>query len=114
MGFTIARIYLFLYGIAIFITSLSLIIFGPEDTLGFFGMFFPALVRNGVEIPTYVLADYSSELRFLSVIWMSYGLFAVATATKPDLIPRQVYLVLLVQWLGGVGRGFAYLQDGAP
>tara|TARA_R110000868_G_scaffold39980_4_gene138626 strand:+ start:407 stop:835 length:429 start_codon:yes stop_codon:yes gene_type:complete len=59
-------------------------------------------------------ADVDSELRFYAVLWCAFGAMALWGVRN---LPERMHilrLMLLVFWIGGVGRMVSYFAVGAP
>jgi hypothetical protein len=110
----VLRIAFSLLGLAALVIGGMIFVIGPDAT----GQVFAAVLRVAVpgtpQLAGLVGADVDSEMRFYSVLWMTYG--GVALWVVRDLPKRMALLRLMlgVFWLGGLGRVISYFAVGAP
>lgn len=58
--------------------------------------------------------DVDSELRFYAVLWIAYGGTALWVSRAITERMRLLRLMVVIFWLGGVGRLVSYFAVGAP
>lgn len=59
-------------------------------------------------------ADVDSEMRFYAVLWMAYGGVALWVSRSIKERMRLLRWMLVIFWLGGIGRVISYFAVGAP
>jgi hypothetical protein len=59
-------------------------------------------------------ADVDSEMRFYAVLWMAYGGVALWVSRAIQERMRLLRWMLVIFWLGGIGRVISYFAVGAP
>ena len=74
------------------------------------------LVAGGRSVPPWRPAGamVESELRYYSAFYVAYGATALRAAAQEELEPAVVKGLAAALFLGGVGRGAAWLSAGAP
>lgn len=103
-----------LLGLVALVIGGMIFVLGPEAT----GQTFAALLRVAAPRTPRVVglsgADIDSEMRFYAALWMAYGGAALwVSRGLPERI-RLLRLMLVIFWLGGVGRAISYFVVGAP
>ena len=87
---------------------------GPAAT----GQVFAAMLRVVIPSTPHLVglggADIDSEMRFYAVLWMAYGLAALWVTRALPKRMGLLRLMLMLFWLGGLGRVISYLAMGAP
>ena len=74
------------------------------------------LVAGGRSVPPWRPAGamVESELRYYSAFYVAYGATALRAAAQEELEPATVTALAAAMFLGGLGRGAAWLSAGAP
>ena len=110
----VLRIAFSLLGLAALLIGGMIFVIGPDAT----GKIFAAVLRIALpgtpSLDGLVGADVDSEMRFYAVLWMAYGGFALWVVRDLPNRMNLLRLMLLVFWLGGLGRVLSYFAVGAP
>ncbi len=108
------RIGFVLLGVSALMIAGSNIVFGVAVTASLFDALFQALGLPASDTGDLATANVDSEFRFYSVFWASYGVVLLDTARRlPDRLPLAGLLILLF-FLGGIGRALSMLFVGLP
>lgn len=108
------RIAFSLLGLAALVIGGMIFVVGPEVTGQTFAAMLGVAARGTPRLTGLSGADIDSEMRFYAVLWMAYGGAALWVARGLPERMRLLRLMLVVFWLGGVGRVISYFAVGAP
>ncbi|UPT62610.1 MAG: DUF4345 domain-containing protein [Hyphomonadaceae bacterium JAD_PAG50586_4] len=87
---------------------------GPATTGQVFAAMLRVVMPNKPPLVGLAGADIDSEMRFYAVLWMAYGGAALWVTRALPMRMDLLRLMLVVFWLGGLGRVISYLAVGAP
>jgi hypothetical protein len=114
VSFLALRTAFFLLGVAAVAIGAMVFVFGPSATARMFAAVLSAVAHTPADVDGLSGPNIDSEMRFYAVLWIAYGVLALWVARA--LAERVIWLrlLLLVFWLGGVGRGISLFAQGAP
>ena len=101
-------------GIVIVAIGCSFYFLGINTTAQFFAGVTSFLFNDNTLITDLAGANVDSEFRFYSVFWITFGLFVIHTAKNLPQHMERVPLLLLIFFMGGVGRLMSYFAVGEP
>lgn len=103
-----------LLGIAAFAIGAMILFLGASATAGIFARVLSAMGATSADVDGLADPNTDNEMRFYSVLWIAYG--ALALWASRSVIQRMVWLrwMLVVFFVGGVGRAISYVSVGAP
>lgn len=87
---------------------------GPNFTAEIFSEIISFLGRQDTYSGDLTSPNINSEMRFYSVFLVAYGVVVSLTATRTPIVGKQLYLVLALLFIGGVGRLVAGFVAGWP
>lgn len=110
----IFRIAVSLLGVTALVIGAMDFAMGPEATGDAFAALLRAVAPETPNLMGLSGANIDSEMRFYAVLWMAYGAVALWVARAlPERI-ALLRLLLVVFWMGGLGRVISYFAVGAP
>ena len=78
------------------------------------GLYTVATGSAGMPGNSEATANVESELRFYSVFWSAFGVFALIAARDPERWRKLIHLLAAFLFLGGVARGFGWIATSRP
>ena len=108
------RVALTSLGIAAVIIGTSMFLMGPTVTAEASNWLLSLVAGTGEPVSGLQSANADSELRFYSVLWIAFGVITIAAARDPFKYHHRITILLVVFFLGGVGRVIAFFQSGEP
>jgi len=101
-------------GFAAILIGLMMFLLGPQAT----GNVFAGVFSRVISMPETVVGlgdvNTDSEMRFYSVLWVTYGIIAVQAA---HALPKQLTrarILMFIFFMGGIARLFSIAQFGMP
>ena len=108
------RIAFSMLGFAALMIGGLIFVVGPAMTGELFAAMLRLVVPDTPPLTGLGGPDVDSEMRFYAVLWIAYGGTALWVARAIPERMRLLRLMLLIFWLGGVGRLVSYFAVGAP
>ena len=108
------KILLLVLGTTAVLIGSAIFLFGADRTAGFSNIIVSLLWPGVSSVKGLAGSNVDSELRFYAVFWIAYGVILVLTANDFLRHFKRVPVLLLLFFLGGIGRSISYYSVGAP
>ncbi|WP_229801948.1 DUF4345 domain-containing protein [Paramylibacter ulvae] len=114
MSFSLLRFTLYITGLFIVAIGASIYLFGIFPIVQFAAPLADILLGDISPLDHLNHADIDSEMRFLAIFYVAYGMIILNTASDLRRRMHRIPMLVAVVLLGALGRGISIYFNGAP